>query len=268
VLVAKLAARLSVLGNLRSARVTRANLAWCFPHLDEPALTRLTLASLGETAQLLLESGIIFHGSEADLEKLTVSVQGAQMLEEALRSRRGVLLLVPHFGNWEFLALHLGRYRLVALYDPPRNKSIHSSLKQARERTGVKMVALDQQGLRIAYRTLQQGGLLGILPDQVPERRAGVYAPLFDRPALTMTLVHRLAARFSPVIVMGSAVRTRQGFEIRLKPLDDALSNSDPESALSSMNQNIEELIMQQPAQYQWEYKRFKAPPDEEARIY
>jgi len=245
----------------RSALVTRRNLERCFPELGQEVLDRKVKASLTETSLLLLESGTNFHASSQKLDELLKMVSGLELLEAALASRRGVLLLVPHFGNWEYLALYLGRYELVALYDPPRQTFLEQPLKQARERTGARLERLDQAGLRVASKTLKNGGLLGLLPDQVPDLRSGVHVPFFGQPALTMTLVHRLIQRHSPVVLLGAALRLHDGFAISFREISDEIYEQDVERALHAMNQEIEMLIAEDPAQYQWEYKRFKSPP-------
>lgn len=268
VAIAFIAARLISALSLRPAIVTRLNLSWCFPEQTERSLQALTIASLAETVQLALESGMTFHWNMQKLDRQIAAVKGDGLLESALQTGRGVLLLVPHFGNWEFLALYLGRYKLVALYDPPRHDVVDDLLKQARERTGASLLPIDHQGLRVASRTLQRGGLLGILPDQVPDRRAGIHAPFFARPALTMTLVHRLIMKHEPIVLMGSATRTKAGFVIEIQNLPEGVSDRDPLIALTAMNHGIEGLVASNPAQYQWEYKRFKAPPDGTERLY
>ncbi len=58
-------------------------------------------------------------------KSLLVATEGVEMIDGARRSGRGVLLLVPHFGNWEILNLFLGAHcGLTALYDPPRVRGL------------------------------------------------------------------------------------------------------------------------------------------------
>jgi KDO2-lipid IV(A) lauroyltransferase len=246
---------------LRSALVTRRNLERCYPGLEQDALDARVQASLTETSLLLLETGKNFHASQQKLDELLKQISGLELLEAAMASKRGVLLLVPHFGNWEYLALYLGRYDLVALYDPPRQTFLEQPLKQARERTGARLERLDRAGLRVASSTLKSGGLLGLLPDQVPDHRSGAHVPFFGHPALTMTLVHRLIQRHSPIVLLAAARRLHHGFAISFREVSDQLYAEDVESALHAMNQEIENLIAEEPSQYQWEYKRFKSAP-------
>ncbi len=263
-----LIAQAGSLFSVRSAATTRANLAYCFPGLREAERNQLVKKSLRETAMLLLESGMIFHWPQQRLDSLIGKTDGLELLRAAVDDKRSVLLLVPHFGNWEFLALYLGRFDLVALYDPPRLEALELPIKASRERTGARLLPLNRTGLKTSLRTLRGGGLLGVLPDQVPDRNAGLHVPFFGHPALTMTLVHRLICETSPIVLLGSAIRTDAGFDLTFREVSPVISSTNPAEALSAINVEIEKLISAAPEQYQWEYKRFKSPPDEAARIY
>ena len=246
--------------NTRTARVTRTNLAHCFPGQDEEARGELERRSLGHTACLLFESGPLAHWPVERLERLIVSESGRANLDAGLREG-GVLMLVPHFGNWEFLCFALGELNFVSLYNPPRIESVEKALLRSRERFGARLYRAGAGGIRAAYRQLDSGGLACLLPDQVPDGRSGVFAPFFGRPALTATLAHRLIRRSRPTVMLGSARRVRGGFSLSYERLGEDFHASDPEVFARALNGAVESLVRRDPAQYQWEYKRFRKQP-------
>ena len=194
-------------------------------------------------------------------KSLIVDVEGVEIIDEARGSGRGVLVLVPHFGNWEILNLFLGaRYGLTALYDPPRIRSFDPILLDGRTRTGSALVPLTASGIRSMYNALKEGRVAALLPDQVPAISAGEYVPFFGRPALTMTFAHRLSSKLRPRLVMGHARRLPRaaGFSLGFDGLPGLEDRTDPHEFLVEMNRAIERLVAIDPAQYQWEYKRFK----------
>ncbi len=249
------------------ATVTRINLSRCFPELSPGALEELTRASLEHTGCLLFEAGPLAHWPSGRLARLVVSETGRDELAARLGAG-GVLMLVPHFGNWEFICFALGPFKFVALYDPPRVGSLEGALRRSRERFGGRLRPADVGGLRAAYRELDAGGLVCVLPDQVPERPAGAYAPFFGQPALTMTLAHRLIRRTRPTVMLGSARRVRNGFALAYEPLGKGLRAAGPDEFALALNQAIEGVVRRDPAQYQWEYKRFKKQPPGHAAVY
>lgn len=193
------------------------------------------------------------------------AVEGARHLDEALASGRGVIVAAPHYGNWELLNQWLAsRTPLAVLYAPPGSGAVEAFLTRARARPGVEPVRADAAAVRRLLRRLQDGGVLGILPDQQPKRGEGVYAPFFGQPALTMTLLARLAARSGATVLLAAAERDpdERGFTIRIAPAAEAVADSDPALAAAALNAAIERLVLRAPLQYQWTYKRFSLQPD------
>jgi len=253
---------------LDATRVTRINLAQCFPEMSRDDRERLVRASLEETAQVLAEVGVIFQWPEARWSELAISVEGEDLVTRALDEGRGVLVLVPHLGNWEYLSLYLGNYRVTALYDPHRSSALENVIHRARSRAGARLFPIGRSGIKAVYSALATGGLVALLPDQVPDRASGVYADFFRKPALTMTLAWRLILRTRPLVLFGVALRVNGGFAIRFSEATADIYAADAVRAVQAMNRSIEQLVRERPEQYQWEYKRFKRPPPGDADCY
>lgn len=244
-----------------AARITRINLCKCLPDLGPGELEALARKSLGHTCRTVAEAGALSHWSGDRLRLMLVEETGRELLEEPLRHGRAVLLLVPHYGNWEFLCYVLGGLVPVALYSPPRLPALEAPLLESRQRFGMRMVPATAGGLREIHKVLKGGGLACILPDQTPPLGAGVYAPFFGQPALTMTLPFRLAQKTDAAMVLGSARRVSAGFAVRYQSLAPLTELAGPEAFAEHLNRAIEALVRLDAAQYQWEYKRFKRQP-------
>lgn len=247
--------------DLEPVRITRINLASCFPEMPAPARERLVRASIEHTADLLMEAGMVFHWSRPRWESLAIRVNGEALITAAQQDGRGVLILVPHLGNWEYLALYLGKYRVTALYDPPRIRTLEAPMRRARSRAGANLTPISPTGLKAVYRALAGGGVAALLPDQVPRRDAGIHVEFFGQLALTMTLAQRLIARTRPRVLVATALRIPGGFDLRFLEADPGVHDKDPVQSLAAMNRSIESLVRLAPEQYQWEYRRFKRQP-------
>lgn len=253
------------------ARVTRTNIALCFPSLDLPQREALAKKSLMETGKMTTEMGICWLRDTPVALRLVKKVRNEHLLREALAHKKGVVLMAPHIGNWELLNLYVAsRYSITALYQPPKMAELDDFVLAARSREGSRMVPTNQRGVAKLLQTLRQGEMVGILPDQEPPREAGVFAPFFSVPALSMQLVSRLINRTGARAVCGFARRLPlgKGFEIIFLPADEALYSEDVQTSVTGLNRSVESCIAQAPEQYQWEYKRFKTGPEGKTRLY
>ena len=251
---------LASLGKTRAARATRVNIELVYGDRDPTWRRLLARQSLVQTAMTLFEAAALWTWPRQRLAKLTKSVEG----EELLRGRapgRGAIVVITHFGNWEYLGFYLNTVEpLTPLYQRPGSPAVDEALTAARGRLGSDSVAASVPGLRHLVRTLSNGGLVAILPDQVPSPDSGVVAPFFGRPALTMSLLSKLLQRTRADVVIGTARRVRGGFAIRIEALDDAVHDPDPVVSAGAINAAVEVVAGRDPAQYQWEYKRYRLP--------
>ena len=249
--------------NARATRVTAANVALCFPSLPLDERDALVHASLRETGKLVYETAALWSAGARTWEAHVRAVRGIEHVDAARAAGTGVLVLAPHVGNWELLNFLLGaRYRAAVMYEPPRNSYLEVRINRARAATGSEPVPTTLPGLRRVLRCLAEGGVAGLLPDQVPARESGVHVPFFGVPALTMTLPQRLLMRSRAIPVLGAAARNEDGsFDITFEPVDPAVRSEDARVAARALNQAIETLVRRDPRQYQWEYTRFKRPP-------
>ena len=203
------------------------------------------------------------HDADRNLA-LVREVHGGELLDAALAQGRGLMIAAPHYGNWELLNQWLSRrMRLAVLYAAPDSADMDAFLTRVRERPGVRAIRAGASGVRQLLKHLQDGGALGILPDQQPKLGDGVFAPFFGRQALTMTLFSRLAARSGAPLLLAAAERRAdgRGFDIRLAPLPAAVAHADAETACAALNAAVQALAMRDFRQYQWAYKRFSLSP-------
>lgn len=240
--------------------VVTANLRHCFPDWPQEKVDSVTRERLAQVPLLFFEFGQLLYWPPERILGQIYAVHGETLLQDAFADKgSGTLVLVPHFGNWEFLCAFLGHnYSLAALYDPPKQTAFEPVILSARQRYSGKMFAIDVGGMRGIVRELKRGGLVCVLPDQVPDRDAGVYADFFGQQALTMTLTHRLQDRTGARVILGSVLRREQGdYELFFEALE---LGADAGESATRINQAIEGVVLRAPAQYQWDYKRFKRP--------
>ena len=186
----------------RGHAVVRTNLAICFPDLGEAERERLYRRHLVEMMRLVLESGAVWYWPGDRLQRHVRQVDGWDDVVRTADRGKGVLLVGAHFGNWEILPLWVSLQQpITALYKAPRQAGFDRRVTQSRERFGARLVASGSPAMRKLIAGLRRGETIGLLADQQPKQGEGVFVNFFERPALTMTLVNRLARRTGCAVI-------------------------------------------------------------------
>lgn len=256
--------------NGRLRRVTERNLEICFPDFSAEQRTRLAQLSLRRLSSNIIDAGRTWLWRPERLLRQITRVSGEDHLRDAIAAGDGTLVLLPHLGNWELFNPYFSAYESVtAMYGHSKNAIFDDFIRQARQRSGTTMVHTGVSGVRALLKALKAGNIVLMLPDQVPQREFGKFAPFFGEPAFTMTLATNLLHRTGARAVCAYCKRLADGkYEIVFRPVDAAIYDPDDVTALAALNKSVEKCVLECPEQYQWGYKRFKILPNMEKRDY
>lgn len=250
-------------GKLR--RITEINIGLCYPDLSVEKRRVLAHRSLIETGRQLTECAWIWHRPIPQIEKKIVEIRGENWLDEAQQAGKGCLMVSPHLGNWELCSLPLSRQKpFTYFYRKPRQAGMDSVLIRWRAHLRGQPATLDAAGIRHGLKILKSAGIVGILPDQEPDRANGQFAPFFDNSTLTMTLLSKLANRSNAAVLFCVAERLPKGkgWIFHIIPADKAVSSGNLNEATAALNRGVEHCIALCPEQYSWSYKRFNTRED------
>lgn len=255
----------------KKKQIIRTNIDLCFPEMTPAERDRIYRRSLHSLAMLVLEAGAVWHWPAEKLLRSIPEVEGREHVEAALARGRGVIIAGAHMANWEILNLYCATLApMVALYRAPADPGLDAFITGTRQRTGAQLIPSGSFAMRRMIRQLRDGGMIGILCDHQPKQGEGLFAPFFGIPALTMTLVNRLASRSGCAVIMVSCERIPRsgGWRMRLEPAPEGISDSDPMVGCTAMNQGVERQVRQAPEDYLWLYKRFGVRPEGEPDLY
>jgi len=248
-------------GRLRDT--IEVNLAAAYPDVGPRYRRRLARASFSAALQMAAETGRVWLRRRAPVHDDVRGVVGGALWEQALASGRGIVLLSPHLGNWELLGQFVTqRAALTTLYEPPKLPALDALMQRGRSRDGAAIVPTDAAGIRRLLRILRGGGVIGVLPDQVPGPAAGgLNVSFMGVPCFTATLPVELLRRSGARALFCFARRAPGGFVVHFMAAEDALYDADNGVALRALNRGVESCLALAPAQYQWTYKRFRTRP-------
>jgi KDO2-lipid IV(A) lauroyltransferase len=218
-------------------------------------------AAVGEAGKNVAELPFVWCAPQKKVLDC-VTIDNWDIVLRALDAGRGAIFLTPHLGCFELTAQALAtKASLTVLYRPPRKEALKPLIEGARARTNLLLAPANLSGVRTLLKALKGNGIIGLLPDQVPQQGEGVWADFFGRPAYTMTLPAKMHQMTGAPIILTYAERLPggRGFTVRFETFSDVLEGS-PEQQAAAINRAMERLIARCPAQYFWSYNRYKRP--------
>ena len=223
----------------------------------DASLRRAAIAAAGK---MVTELPAVWFRPRSAVLGLVQRLQGESSIEAARAAGKGIVFLTAHLGCFEVTAqVAAARMPITVLYRPPKQAFLQPLIEQGRAQHNVRLAPASLGGVRELIAALKRGEAVGILPDQVPSAGEGAWAEFFGRPAYTMTLAARLAARADTVTLLafGERLPRGAGYVVHVRPMPVRHADEPPARWL---NRALEELIRAKPEQYLWGYNRYKTP--------
>ena len=240
------------------------HLAIAFPELGDDARQQLARRSFEHLGSMLFECLHLWRRSGVAVDRV-VDVEGQEVIDQARRSGRPIMILTGHCGNWELLAATINRcgLSLAVVARGMDNDRINRLLLGMRSHFGSATIERGAPGAaRRLLRTLRDGGALGMLIDQ-DTLVDGDWVPFFGRPAYTPLGAAQIALRQGAVVIPTFIARKEDGrhravFHPALELPEDATA------ATAMMTATIEAQIRRHPTQWVWMHRRWRRRPPEE----
>lgn len=262
-LLGRLIGRVMWQQDVRSTRVTKLNIAMCYPTLSAAEQEALAHQSVLNTGVTGLELFWVWCQPPQRIFDHIVNLHGHEAYQQALSRNEGLFVCAPHFGNWEVVGLFAASQGpMTSMYAPLKSAAVDKLVKSSREATNADLVPTDTKGVRALLKALKSGAQVGILPDQRAQDGSGIFSPFFGHEAYTPTLMTALQRKAKSPILGVIAARVANGWELHFIEPDEAIYDADQQRAVNAMNQLVEQCVAVAPAQYQWEYKRFAKQQD------
>ena len=245
------------------------DLALAFPERSAAERRAIRNASCHRFTDVFFEA---IRGARAPAGELAgrVVFENPEVISDAAAHGHSVVLLTPHFCNWEWL-LQAGGIRfgfpIDAVYQPPRLAGLDRFLRESRSRFGGSPIPQGDFVFALMSRSGTQRGY-GLIADQTPPRHERKYwTRLFNRDTAFFVGAEKVAHFLdAPVLYVAMRRIARGRYAARFHvlaapPFDDA----DAPPIMEGFARRLEAEVRASPADFLWLQKRWKypRPPDE-----
>lgn len=196
-----------------------------------------------------------------------VKVVGREYLNIVLEEGKGVIVFLPHFGNWELLSLVYGALipnQAKAIAFPLKNKLLNEMIWGYRELLSLELIPKNM-AVRSSLRALRDNYAVGFFADQNAGNQ-GVFIDFFGKPASAARGPVALALKTGAPILFSLDIRKPNDQHIvEISPPIYLNSSDDIEQDIklytSKLLERLESYINQYPEQWLWIHNRWKSQP-------
>lgn len=240
----------------------RLNLKIALPELSDERREVIAKQAVRNELTTYFEFFSIWGSSNQKNIERVQKVHGEHLLHEALAAKKGLVLIVPHFGTWEIMNSYVAQFtEMTIMYKPVKDPGADLFVREARSREGAQLVPTDESGVRQIFKALKQGGTTVILPDHTP-KQGGEMIPYFGFPLASSNLSAKLIQKTKAKALLLYAIRNDDGFDMYIEKISENIYQGTANDGTLVIHQAIEDLIRRHPEHYHWTYKRFKANPE------
>ena len=247
--------------------VTAVNCSLCFPELSSEQQQSFVKDVFKNNAIGLVETAWSYWGNKQLLESKTEYI-GFELLDEALKEGRGIILLGAHYSHLDLGGMLFSRHGkpLVSMYRQHNNPLMEKVIREGRASFSI---PVERKQLREIIRQLKKNHIVWYGPDQDLGRKNSVFVPFFSQTAATVTATTKMV-RFNNSPILSMQQRRKKddsGYIIEIAPVQGFPSGNEEDDA-RIMNLAVETGIRKAPTQYMWVHKRFKTQPDGDQNLY
>lgn len=253
--IARLAGRVVFRLNSRVRRNTIANMSVVLKLPPHDARVRdLARRSVMEYAEYAAGVLDYYRTSPEAIAAETTYVDPDEILARALAQGMGVIFATGHFGNWDIAGARMASMTpLWTVQETFGDSRINKILRRIRESKNIKAVQMGDSLLPL-FRGLKRGDAAGLMIDR-PTPGEGVEVEFFGRRTMVPDGIGRLAIRFGLPVVVGGALRRRDGRHtlLALGSVDVELSGTDEvrvQRIIQEVFHHFEKIIRMAPEQW------------------
>jgi len=252
---ARLVGRVVFRLNSRVRRNTIANMSVVLNLPPHDARVRdVARRSVMEYAEYAASVPDYYRISPEDIAETTTYVDPDDILARALAQGSGAIFAAGHFGNWDIAGARMASMTpLWTVQETFGDSRMNEILRRIRESKNIKAVQMGDSLLPL-FRGLMRGDAVGLMIDR-PTPGEGVEVEFFGRRTMVPDGIGRLAVRFGLPVVVGGALRRRDGRHtlFALGSVDVDLSGTD-EVRVQRVTQGVfhhfEKIIRTAPEQW------------------
>ncbi len=244
-------------------KVVRKNLAMAFPEKTEKERIKIERRFYRHLCDIFIETAKLAHISNKEIEK-RVQIVGMEHIDHALDNGKSVVVMLGHFGNWEWVTSIALKIRPDAvsceIYHPLRDKDFDRVMLELRSRFGSENIPMART-LRRLLEITRDGKkfVCGFISDQRPLTPVKKYwTDFMGKDTAYLNGGEVIGTKMGAEFVYLEMMPVKRGHYVMtispLTPLHDGGENPYSRAYLN----RLEDSIRRNPSAWLWSHNRWK----------
>lgn len=195
------------------------------------------------------------------LQRCRIDPNAEALLRDLGASNESVILVLGHFGNWEWGGNTFSLcapHQLYVIYHPLRHPQFDQLMYRMRSRFGSRLIAMNDT-FREMLRHRNELTATAFIADQSPDPKHAYWTPFLNQDTPVFPGTEKLAKKLNRKVLYVSVCRIRRGYyELKIDPLVWRPEDFKEEALTAAHTRRLEEDILKQPETWLWTHKRWK----------
>ena len=247
-------------------KVVYENMRNSFPDKSEKEIRRMERAFYHHFCDYAVETLKLLHISEATTKRRFV-MENTEVLQKALDENRQVILMLGHYGNWEYVLSVILWLKypdnavIGGLYRPLKNKWFDDFFIKLRSRfKNINIPKNDVLKEFIKLRRDKRPTIIGFLADQTPSPvNIHYWSNFLNQDTPILTGIERIAKKFDATLVYVDVIKEKRGhYRIIYSEVTQTPKEYKDFEITEIYTRLMEKTILRAPEYWLWTHKRWK----------
>lgn len=240
--------------------VVLKNLKNSFPEKSLAEIEAIRRAYYQYLCDLILETLKTLTMSEKQARSRCI-FHRAEWLDNFYREKRSIIIMMGHYGNWEWAGPGFtlnNPYQLVVVYRPLSNMYFEKMMCGMRTKFGTQITPVDRT-LRDMVSNKDRVTATAFIADQTATAQNAYWTTFLNQDTAVFTGPEKLAKKFNYPVVFMNVKRMRRGYyEVYPELLFDNPGMAADNQIAETFTRRLEQEIRLDPAIWLWSHRRWK----------
>lgn len=242
--------------------VVFTNLRRSFPEKSEAEIEKIAKDYYKYLCDLFLETfKTLTIDRKTMLRHCYFNPQALQVFNDLAAQNKSIVLVLGHFGNWEWAGNTFSmecKHQLYVIYHPIRNKYFDWLMYRMRTRFGTKLIAM-KDTFREMLENRAELNTTAFIADQTPGPENAYWTKFLNQDTPVFKGTELIARKINYVVVYAKVKRVKRGYyEIFAEVLHDNPKATTDGEISELHTKRLEQDIISQPEIWLWSHKRWK----------